>query len=214
MTLARGSSGSRAAGEEKIHFFTSRLKYSGWVEAMQVPDEQVETLVRTLVDQLASFGGIPLVAVFDLPKAIALRWGRVGVVTERNPTVAGMSLGLGLGVGVCGPYRPQEKGSVESLVGWVNGSFFKQRHFLDREDLERQLREWLVETNAVRPLRATGLPPAIRSDEERARLHPLEVVPADLALRIPSASGRRAWCCATHIRTRSRPTRLACQRPR
>ena len=50
---------------------------------------------------------------------------------------------------MCWPYRPQEKGSVENLVGWVKGSFFKQRRFLDREDLERQLREWLTEANTV-----------------------------------------------------------------
>jgi transposase len=109
-----------------------------------VPDECVETLVRTLVDHLAGFGGVPLVAVFDRPKTVALKWGRDGVVTEWNRTFAGVALDLGLGVEVCWPYRPQEKGSVENLVGWVKGSFFKQRRFLDREDLERQLAEWHV----------------------------------------------------------------------
>ena len=177
------------ATEAKVHFFASRLKYSRWVEVTLVPDQRVETLVRTLVDHLAAFGGIPLVAVFDRPKTIALRWGRDGVVTEWNPTFAGVALDLGLGVEVCWPYRPQEKGSVENLVGWVKGSFFKQRRFLDREDLERQLREWLVEANTVRPSRATGVPPAARIAEERARLRPLKVAPADLALRIPVSVG-------------------------
>lgn len=173
----------------KIHFFASRLKYSRWVEVTIVPDEQVETLVRTLVDHLAAFGGIPLVAVFDRPKTVALQWGRDGVVTEWNPTFAGVALDLGLGVEVCWPYRPQEKGSVENLVGWVKGSFFKQRRFVDREDLERQLRDWLIEANTVRPSRATGVTPAARMDAERARLRPLKVVPAELALRIPVSVG-------------------------
>jgi transposase len=153
---------------EKVHFFASRLKYSRWAEVTLVPDQRVETLVRTLVDHLAAFGGIPLVAVFDRPKRVALKWGRDGVVTEWNPTFAGVALDLGLGVEVCWPYRAQEKGAVENLVGWVKGSFFKQRRFLDREDLERQLHEWLVETNTVRPSRATGVPPAMRIAEERA----------------------------------------------
>ena len=177
------------ATEEKVHFFASRLKYSRWVEVTLVPNERVETLVRTLVEHLAAFGGIPLVAVFDRPKTIALRWGRDGVVTEWNPTFAGVALDLGLGVEVCWPYRPQEKGSVENLVGWVKGSFFKQRRFLDREDLERQLREWLIEANTVRPSRATGVAPAVRMIEERARLRPVKVAPADLALRIPVSVG-------------------------
>jgi hypothetical protein len=80
---------------------------------------------------------------------------------------------------------PAGKGSVENLVGWVKGSFFKQRRFLDRADLERQLREWLTEANATRPSRATGVPPAARIAEDRTRLRPLKVAPADLALRIP-----------------------------
>src|SRR5207244_913401 len=36
--------------KQRIHFFASRLKYSRWVEVSLVPDEQVETLVRALVD--------------------------------------------------------------------------------------------------------------------------------------------------------------------
>ena len=171
--------------EEKVHFFASRLKYSRWVEVSLVPDERVETLVRVLVEHLAAFGGIPLVAVFDRPKTIALKWGRDGVVTEWNPTFAGVALDLGIGVEVCWPYRPQEKGSVENLVGWVKGSFFKQRRFLDRADLERQLREWLTDANLTRPSRATGVPPSARIAEDRARLRPLKIAPADLALRIP-----------------------------
>jgi transposase len=175
--------------ETTVHFFASRLKYSRWIEVTLVPDERVETLVRTLVDHLVAFGGIPLVAVFDRPKTVALKWGRDGVVTEWNPTFAGVALDLGIGVEVCWPYRPQEKGSVENLVGWVKGSFFKQRRFLDLEDLERQLRDWCTDANTVRPSRATGVPPAERLSEERARLRPVKVAPADLALRIPVSVG-------------------------
>lgn len=175
--------------EEKVHFFASRLKYSRWVEVTIVRDQRVESLVRTLVDHLAAFGGIPLVAVFDRPKTVALTWGRDGVVTEWNPTFAAVVLDLGLGVEVCWPYRPQEKGAVENLVGWVKGSFFKQRRFLDREDRDRQLREWLVEVNTVRPSRATGVSPATRMVEERERLRPLKVRPEELALRIPVSAG-------------------------
>jgi len=175
--------------EEKVHFFASRLKYSRWVEVTIVRDQRVESLVRTLVDHLAAFGGIPLVAVFDRPKTVALKWGRDGVVTEWNPTFAAVALDLGLGVEVCWPYRPQEKGAVENLVGWVKGSFFKQRRFLDREDRDRQLHEWLVEVNTVRPSRATGVPPATRLAEERERLRPLKVRPEELALRIPVSAG-------------------------
>jgi len=121
--------------KKRIHFFASRLKYSRWAEVTIVPDEQTETLVRTLVDHFAAIGGIPLLAVFDRPKTVALKWTKDGQVTEWNALFAGVALDLGLGIEVCWPFSPEQKGSVENLVGWVKGSFFKQRRFVDDADL-------------------------------------------------------------------------------
>jgi len=175
--------------KERIHFFGSRLKYSRWTEVSLVEDETVESLVRALVDHFAAIGGIPLLAVFDRPKTIALKWRRDGVVTEWNSSFASVALDLGLGIELCWPKSPEQKGSVENLVGWVKGSFFKQRRFLDREDLLRQLREWRQEVNTERPSRATRVIPAERMKEERPRLRPLKVSPAELSLRIPVSVG-------------------------
>lgn len=141
----------------RVHFFASRLKYSRWAQVSLVDDERVEALVRSLVDHFAAMGGIPLLAVFDRPKTVALAWRRDGVVTEWNPTFAGVALDLGLGIELCWPYSPRQKGAVENLVGWVKGSFFKQRRFFDEEDLRRQLAEWHEEVNVERPSRATGV---------------------------------------------------------
>lgn len=177
---------------ERVHFFASRMKYSRWTEVSLVEDQRVESLVRAMVDDFASIGGIPLLAVFDRPKTIALRWGRDGVVKEWNPTFASVALDLGLGVELCWPKRPEQKGSVENLVKWVKGSFFKQRRFLDQEDLLRQLQEWHVEVNTQRPSRATGVIPEERMKQERPRLRGLKVAPAELALRIPISVGPTA----------------------
>jgi transposase len=171
--------------EKRVHFFASRLKYSRWVEVSVVPDEHAETLVRALVDHFAAIGGIPLLAVFDRPKTVALKWGRDGQVTEWNALFAGVALDLGLGVEVCWPSSPRQKGSIENLVGWVKGSFFKQRRFVDDADLRAQLAEWRREVNTQRPCRATGVIPAVRLEEERPRLRRLKVAPDQLALRVP-----------------------------
>ena len=171
------------------HFFASRLKYSRWAEVSLVEDERVEALLRALVDHFDAIGGIPLLAVFDRPKTIALSWRRDGVVTEWNSTFASVALDLGLGVELCWPHAPRQKGAVENLVGWVKGSFFKQRRFVDEEDLRAQLRQWHTEVNFERPSRATGVPPASRIEEERARLRPLKVKPEELALRFPVIVG-------------------------
>ena len=173
----------------RIHFFASRLKYSRWAEVTIVPDEQTETLVRTLVDHFTAIGGIPLLAVFDRPKTVALKWAKDGHVTEWNPLFAGVALDLGLGIEVCWPSSPRQKGSIENLVGWVKGSFFKQRRFFDDADLRTQLAEWRTEVNTQRPCRATHVIPAVRLEEERPRLRALKIAPADS--RTPRA--RRGW---------------------
>jgi len=173
----------------RVHFFASRLKYSRWAQVSLVSDQAVEMLVRTLVDHFAAIGGIPLLAVFDRPKTVALKWEKNGEVTEWNPVFGQVVLELGLGVEVCWPARGNQKGSVENLVGWVKGSFFKQRRFLDDEDLRRQLEEWHLEVNTRLPSRATGVVPAARLAEESPRLRPVKVAPADLALRIPVSVG-------------------------
>jgi len=64
----------------RVHFFASRLKYSRWAQVSLVEDERVEALVRSLLDHFAAMGGIPLLAVFDRPKTVALAWRRDGVV--------------------------------------------------------------------------------------------------------------------------------------
>jgi transposase len=170
---------------ERVHFFASRLKYSRWVQVSLVRDERVESLVRALVDHYAAWGGIPLVSVFDRPKTIAISWSRDGVVTQWNSTFGEIALELGVAVELCWPRSPEQKGSVENLVGWVKGSFFKQRRFVDHDDLLRQLADWHVDVNTKRPSRATNVIPSVRLSDEQPRLRPLRVAPKDLALRLP-----------------------------
>jgi transposase len=138
-------------GCKTIHFFVSRLKYSRWAAVSDVSDEVVETLVRRIVEHFALIGGVPLVAVFDRPKTVALSWRKNGEVNQWNPIFAAVMLELGVGVELYWPSNPQQKGSVENLVGWVKGSFFKQRRFWDEQDLRQQLTEWLAEVNENHP---------------------------------------------------------------
>jgi hypothetical protein len=130
-----------------------------------------------------------LQSVFDRPETIALRWGKSGEVTEWNPVFVYATLELGIGVELCKPYRTQQEGSVENLVGFVKSSFFKVRRLHDDQDLRQQLRDWHREVNEERPSRATGVIPALRLAEERLRLPPLKVQPEELALRIPVYEG-------------------------
>lgn len=177
---------------EQLTFFATRLKFSRWAQVSLVPDQRAETLVRAVCDHFAAIGGVPLMAVFDRPKTVALKWKKDGTITHYNPIFAQAMFDMGVGAEVCWPYSPQQKGAVENLVGWVKGSFFKVRRFQDRADLEAQLEAWHHEANHERPSRATGVPPAARMATERARLRPIKVPPAELAVRIPFRVGPTA----------------------
>jgi hypothetical protein len=177
---------------ERVHFFASRLKYSRWAEIALVPDETAETLVRTLLDHFVAFGGVPWCAVFDRPKTVALEWKSDGTITRWNSTFSTAAMEIGFTAEVCWAYQPQQKGAVEAIVKWVKNSFFKQRRFVDMDDLRQQLATWVREINTERPSRATKVIPAELAVEDRKRLRPPKVSPADLALQVPVVVGPTA----------------------
>ena len=97
----------------------------------------------------------------------------------------------------------------------MKGSFFKQRRFLDDEDLVRQLADWHHEVNTRRPSRATGVIPEERMAEERPRLRPLKLAPDELALRVPIFVGPTGMVLHdTRTRCHPRPSILPEHRAR
>ncbi|MGI0055556.1 MAG: IS21 family transposase [Thermoplasmata archaeon] len=183
---------------EVLHFFAARLKWSRWVYVELVPNEQVEALVRALLNAFSSFGGVPLVGVFDNPKTVVI--ARQGGQIQWNDTFAQVAIDYRFAPELCTPRRGQEKGSVENLVGFVKNGFFKVRRFLDRADLDGQLAQWHREVNEERPCRAIGVPPSVRIDEERRRLRPLPVIPSEYALRFPVRVGPTGWVTFHSVR--------------
>jgi transposase len=176
----------------RVRFFASRLKYSRFVAVTLVEDQRVETLVRCLARDFVTFGGLPLMAVFDRPRTIVKKGGKGREVDAWNATFAQAIIDIGVGVEMCAPRSGNQKGAVERLVGWVKSSFFKPQKFLDDADLRAKLDAWLVEANTRTPSRATGVIPEKRRQEELARLRPIKVLPEKLALRIPVFVGPTA----------------------
>ena len=177
-------------GVKRIHFFASRLKWSRWVQVAIVPDQTSESLVRALVGHFEAMGGVPLIAVFDRPKTIAIEWEKDGRVTKWNSTFLQVMGELSVAPELCWPYQPQQKGAVENLVGWVKKSFFRCRRFIDEVDLHRQLGEWLADMNGERESRATRETPQARmGSAERAKLRPLKLRRDALVLRYPVQVG-------------------------
>ena len=65
-----------------------------------------ETLCRTVLDHFVAFGGVPLCAVFDRPKTVAISWKSDGTVTEWNSTFALAATEIGFVPEVCWAYAP------------------------------------------------------------------------------------------------------------
>lgn len=170
----------------RVHFFASRLKYSRFVAVTIVENQRVETIVRCLARDFVAFGGLPLMAVFDRPRTIVTKAGVGREVKQFNATFAQAIVDIGVGVEMCAPRSGNQKGSVERLVGWVKGSFFKPRKFLDEADLQAQLAAWHHEVNHKTVSRATKVIPETRRQQELERLRPIKVRPETLALRVPA----------------------------
>ncbi len=146
-----------ARARRRIHFAAYRLKWSRFLHLVIVPTERVEPLVRALL------------AVFDNPKTVVLR--RDAGRPVWNATLAQAMLDYGCGIELCTPHAPEQKGSVQHLVGFAKRAFFAARRFQDLDtDLRQQLAEWLVYANTVRPSRATGVRPQARFALEQSRL--------------------------------------------
>lgn len=161
--------------QDLIRFFASRLKYSRFVDIQVVENEQQETVVRCLLKAFENFGGVPLMGVFDnMSRAVKSREvkpdGTVHVQwTERFGQAC---MDCSLIPLACWPYRPQQKGAVENLVGFVKNNFFCGRKFENREDVIRQLQDWVNTVNDERICDATGEIP--RSRLVRESLQPCE----------------------------------------
>ncbi|MCC6648184.1 MAG: IS21 family transposase, partial [Polyangiaceae bacterium] len=141
--------------KKRVHFFASRLKFSRFVAVELVAHERVESIVRGLARAFTSFGGLPLMAVFDRPRTIVKKSGVGRDVEAFNSTFAQTVVDLGVGVEMCAARSGNQKGAVEQLVKWVTSAFFKPRVFLDEADLSAQLAAWIDDVNTKTPSRAT-----------------------------------------------------------
>ena len=157
---------------EVVKFFASRLKYSRYVDVQVVDNEQQETVVRCLLRAFEHFGGVPLMGVFDnMSSAVKSRevTAEGEVKVHWTDRFAQVCMDCGLIPLACWPYRPQQKGSVENLVGFVKGNFFCGRKFQNRTDLVVQLQAWVNYVNTERKCDATGAIPQVRLPKESLR---------------------------------------------
>jgi transposase len=162
---------------EELTFFAGRLKFSRALHVLWVAGETAEAFLAGLEACGRAWGGLPQRLVPDNTKAAVLMRKKERATGEEtitiNPHLASFAREVGVLLEPTAPYSGNQKGSVENLIGFVKHGFLLVRRFRNRADLEAQLAEWLQFVNEARPCDATGVIPAARLAEERARLQPL-----------------------------------------
>jgi transposase len=162
---------------EELTFYAGRLKWSRALHVCLIPDETAESLIRGLEAFAQAVGGLPLINVVDNTKAAVLRRKKDPTTGEEridyNLYFASFLREVGVLAEPTAPYSGNQKGSVENLIRFVKEGFLLARCFRNREDLVRQLGEWLLFVNEARPCDATGEIPAVRLATEQTRLAPV-----------------------------------------
>jgi transposase len=163
--------------QEKLTFYAGRLKFSRALHVALVEGESTEAFLRGLEAFARALGGLPLINVIDNTKTAVIRRAKDPATGQERiqyqEQFAAFLAAIHVFAEPTAPYSGNQKGAVENLIRFVKEGFLLARRFRNRQDLERQLAEWLYWTNHVRACDATGIVPAVRLLNEQPYLRPL-----------------------------------------
>lgn len=135
-------------------------------------DQKLETLVKELENAFVYFGGIPKRLKVDNMKTAILKNQHYDL--EFNPDFLGFAYHCNTVIIPCTPYSPEQKGTVESGIKYLQGNFISGRTFIDSADMKRQLTDWMTNYANQRIHGTTRkVPMQVFLTEEKEKLQPL-----------------------------------------
>lgn len=105
-------------------------------------DQSVKSFIEAHIKAFEYFGGVPKRVKIDNLKSAVLKNRRYDL--EFNKDFLEFAHYYNFIIVPCTPYEPQQKGKVESAVGYVKKNFMAGRTFIDKYDLEARLTDWMV----------------------------------------------------------------------
>lgn len=129
----------------RVACFVMVLGYSRMRYVEFCPSCNLANLLRCMVHAFEYFDGIPEQILTDHMKTVVNHSNRKETVWQAG--FEHFATELGFVPKLCRVRRPQTKGKVERLVGYVKGGFMPGREFLDVVDLNRQAMHWLSLVN-------------------------------------------------------------------
>lgn len=128
----------------KVWVFVMTLSYSREAFYKAVCDQSLPTFLKLHQEAFDYFGGVPKEVKVDNLKAAIIKNGRWDL--EVNKTYLEFSLHYQFIIKPCTPRSPNQKGKVESGVGYIKKNFLAGRTFTDVSDLNTKLKDWMIFT--------------------------------------------------------------------
>jgi len=147
-----------------VHLFVMVLGFSRYMYVEAVTDARSASFLACHARAFAYFGGMPREVLYDNAKVVALEHSRT--VVTFNEALLDFAGRFAFRPRLCRPARPQTKGKVERMIGYVKDAGLTGRTFLDLSDMNAQLLTWLESEANVREHATTGERPVDRLARE------------------------------------------------
>ena len=187
-----GSFGSVNVGNtrRRLSFFVMVLCQSRFMYVEFTVSQTMEHWLSCHQHAFEFFGGIPSRIMVDNLKSAVLK-RIVGRDPVFNQTYLDFSRHYGFGISACNVGKGNEKGIVESGVGYVKKNFLKGLEVMDFSHLNPACKRWLDTTANVRIHGETQKSPAELHQQELSYLQPLALHDYDIgAIRQVRASSQ------------------------
>lgn len=160
----------------KTHGFCVVLPFSKLGFYALTYDQKLETLVKEIENAFLYFHGVPKKLKVDNMKTAILKNQHYDL--EFNPDFLGFCYHNNSVIIPCTPYSPEQKGTVEGGIKYLQGNFIAGRTFTDSADMKRQLTDWM-NNYANKRIHGTTrkVPGEVFDSQEKGALQPLPVEP-------------------------------------
>ena len=148
----------------RVYLFVMILGFSRYMYVEATADARSATFLACHARAFASFGGMPREVLYDNAKVVALEHSRT--VVTFNEALLDFAGRFAFRPRLCRPARPQTKGKVERMIGYVKDAGLTGRTFTDLPDMNAQLMTWLEAEANVREHATTGERPVDRLARE------------------------------------------------
>ena len=187
-----GSYGSVRVGDttRRLSFFVMVLCYSRMMYVEFTVSQTMEHFLSRHQNAFSYFGAVAERMMVDNLKSAVLK-RTLGNDPVLNPKYLDFANHYGFTIAPCGVGKGNEKGRVESGVGYVKKNFLSGLQIGDFKDLKPAALHWLDTVANVRTHGETGRKPVEMLQEERPQLHRLPAHPYDIATICPVRASRQ-----------------------